>query len=117
MSCRVGVFGSLYYCFTDTANTEIYTYLHTLSLHDALPIWFRSAAFRRARSRATSLGSKNRSASISTNRSSRCRCSPPRSEEHTSELQSLMRSAYAVFFLQKKIGNAKTLRQIFSGCL
>src|SRR3546814_11335666 len=24
--------------FNDTATTEIYTYLHTLSLHDALPI-------------------------------------------------------------------------------
>src|SRR3546814_15716054 len=28
----------LYFCFNDTATTEIYTYLHTLSLHDALPI-------------------------------------------------------------------------------
>src|SRR3546814_8519664 len=27
-----------YFFFTDTATTEIYTYLHTLSLHDALPI-------------------------------------------------------------------------------
>src|SRR3546814_5162243 len=27
---------------------------------------------------------------------------PPRSEEHTSELQSLMRSSYAVFFLKTK---------------
>src|SRR3546814_10429706 len=27
---------------------------------------------------------------------------PPRSEEHTSELQSLMRTSYAVFFLKKK---------------
>src|SRR3546814_17832428 len=29
------------YCFffNDTATTEIYTYLHTLSLHDALPIY------------------------------------------------------------------------------
>src|SRR3546814_13430768 len=25
--------------FNDTATTEIYTYLHTLSLHDALPIF------------------------------------------------------------------------------
>src|SRR3546814_16456300 len=25
--------------FKDTATTEIYTYCHTLSLHDALPIW------------------------------------------------------------------------------
>src|SRR3546814_4285270 len=31
--------------------------------------------------------------------------SPPRSEEHTSELQSLMRISYAVFCLKKKIQN------------
>src|SRR3546814_10434979 len=30
------------------------------------------------------------------------RCWPPRSEEHTSELQSLMRISYAVFCLKKK---------------
>src|SRR3546814_6463501 len=30
------------------------------------------------------------------------RCKPRRSEEHTSELQSLMRISYAVFSLQKK---------------
>src|SRR3546814_13165587 len=28
----------IYFFFNDTATTEIYTYLHTLSLHDALPI-------------------------------------------------------------------------------
>src|SRR3546814_12699470 len=34
----------------------------------------------------------------------RCGCAdrPPRSEEHTSELQSLMRISYAVFCLKKK---------------
>src|SRR3546814_10639800 len=31
-----------------------------------------------------------------------CRCHRPRSEEHTSELQSLMRISYAVFCLKKK---------------
>src|SRR3546814_6366083 len=31
----------------------------------------------------------------------RCRASSPRSEEHTSELQSLMRISYAVFCLKK----------------
>src|SRR3546814_5450501 len=30
----------LFFFFNDTAPTEIYTYSHTLSLHDALPIWF-----------------------------------------------------------------------------
>src|SRR3546814_3210682 len=29
---------SVIFLFNDTATTEIYTYLHTLSLHDALPI-------------------------------------------------------------------------------
>src|SRR3546814_12931703 len=29
--------------FNDTATTEIYTYLHTLSLHDALPIYFHKS--------------------------------------------------------------------------
>src|SRR3546814_15680720 len=29
-----------FFCFNDTATTQIYTYLHTLSLHDALPIYF-----------------------------------------------------------------------------
>src|SRR3546814_1360741 len=33
----------------------------------------------------------------------RCRMDVPRSEEHTSELQSLMRISYAVFCLKKKI--------------
>src|SRR3546814_16057945 len=28
-----------FFYFNDTATTEIYTYLHTLSLHDALPIF------------------------------------------------------------------------------
>src|SRR3546814_20840519 len=43
--CRVcsRIFGPcmlwlILFFFTDTATTEIYTYRHTLSLHDALPI-------------------------------------------------------------------------------
>src|SRR3546814_4059721 len=32
--------------FTDTATTEIYTYFHTLSLHDALPIWIQGVRKR-----------------------------------------------------------------------
>src|SRR3546814_5607780 len=31
----------LFFCFNDPATTEIYTYCHTLSLHDALPIFVR----------------------------------------------------------------------------
>src|SRR3546814_5691234 len=37
---------------------------------------------------------------------------PQRSEEHTSELQSLMRSSYAVFCLNKKISNHTTQLQL-----
>src|SRR3546814_20559594 len=29
----------MFFFFNDTSTTEIYTYLHTLSLHDALPIF------------------------------------------------------------------------------
>src|SRR3546814_2791546 len=39
---------------------------------------------------------------------SRAACSPMRSEEHTSELQSLMRISYAVFCLKKKKKDTKS---------
>src|SRR3546814_11770190 len=39
----------IYFFFNDTATTEIYTYLHTLSLHDALPICLPPDRPRRAR--------------------------------------------------------------------
>src|SRR3546814_2012650 len=49
------------FCFNDTATTEIYTYLHTLSLHDALPIskvrTSPSASGEPARSNARSMTS------------------------------------------------------------
>src|SRR3546814_16766695 len=35
------------FCFIDTATPDIYTYCHTLSLHDALPIYM-SAMYRAA---------------------------------------------------------------------
>src|SRR3546814_9373848 len=45
---------------------------------------------------------RNRASSALTNGGSRCGRSLTRSEEHTSELQSLMRISYAVFCLTKK---------------
>src|SRR3546814_10993895 len=36
------------FCFNDTATTECYTYWHTLSLHDALPISVRCDGRHRA---------------------------------------------------------------------
>src|SRR3546814_20997567 len=37
---------AFYFFLNDTATTEIYTYLHTLSLHDALPILQAQARHR-----------------------------------------------------------------------
>src|SRR3546814_3660282 len=42
----------------------------------------------------------------------RPRRAPPRSEEHTSELQSLMRISYAVFCLKKKTTQQKPAKMI-----
>src|SRR3546814_7123346 len=89
-------------CFiNDTATTEIYTYWHTLSLHDALPISRSHHAERRSRCipRGQSCAHEPREGGdmgIGQPRGA------SRSEEHTSELQSLMRISYAVFCLKKK---------------
>src|SRR3546814_10565609 len=112
-------------CFVnDTATTEIYTYLHTLSLHDALPIWahssgdapsrifepsetFRSrnmaeitaAAVKELRDRSGAGMMDCKKALTEANGD--IEAATDRSEEHTSELQSLMRISYAVFCLKK----------------
>src|SRR5438132_12002831 len=62
-------FSSLFFFFNDTATTEIYT----LSLHDALPIYFARGFVQR---RAGGTGVDDQQFSFH------------RSEEHTSELQS-----------------------------
>src|SRR3546814_1345484 len=111
----------MYFFFNDTAPTGIYTYGHTLSLHDALPIYrmidkrpiaphlgrhgkgrnLHQGILRllRARGWTSSTACIRRGTSGST--CIRC-CGRRRSEEHTSELQSLMRISYAVFCLKKK---------------
>src|SRR3546814_3924123 len=98
--------------FNDTATTEIYTYGHTLSLHDALPIW---------PSRHTSSSAATISAIRSRNHgsylaipwiSATVKPSRNRSEEHTSELQSLMRISYAVFCLKKKMNEQQHIIKI-----
>src|SRR5213594_5166778 len=73
--------------FNDTPTTEIYTSVHTLSLHDALPIY---------RSRVIRLYRFPYSTNVERER---------RSEEHTSELQSRTLISYAVFCLKKKTQN------------
>src|SRR6267378_8218822 len=70
----------LFFFFNDTATTEIYT----LSLHDALPIWSRSFTGRPASRTARSFF-----------------LTLPRSEEHTSELQS-RRDLVCRLLLEKK---------------
>src|SRR3546814_7602664 len=112
--------------FNDTATTEIYTYGHTSSLHDALPIYLhrpgrRSGGIARRVAEALDEPGGARSALLFLSPASlgRCGCADHashfhaasragaplfhiRSEEHTSELQSLMRISYAVFCLKKK---------------
>src|SRR3546814_17115673 len=97
---------SAYCFFNDTATTEIYTYLHTLSLHDALPIssdcnydlallrWGAGALIEGHHALGTTHPSLAKWRDIAARLT--------RSEEHTSELQSLMRISYAVFCLKKK---------------
>src|SRR3546814_19712084 len=115
------------FCFVlkDTATTEIYTYRHTLSLHDALPISLdsklRNQNTRSPCSRLSLIICVTNASSPPVHHNSsawppkfRAGSVPPlagrcrlchlrrRSEEHTSELQSLMRNSYAVFCLKKK---------------
>src|SRR2546425_5768515 len=85
-----------FFFFNDTATTEIYT----LSLHDALPIYRRAAAAS-PHPAAVRFGFGRRSPVLRhTVRRGRV-AARPRSEEHTSELQSL---AYLVcrLLLEKK---------------
>src|SRR3546814_10641156 len=132
----------LYICFffSDTATTEIYTYGHTLSLHDALPFSHAGCsckqddlrnvvvvslalqdqhhqAFARTQPCGGAMGKKPQDPRegkgrrghgvVDLVRHAQRDCQKPdsqadqqvRSEEHTSELQSLMRISYAVFCL------------------
>src|SRR5438093_9470523 len=79
--------------FTSTATTEIYT----LSLHDALPI---STAAARPQELDTACRSSRGSGTIDM-----------RSEEHTSELQSLTNLVCRLLLEKKKVTH-KTLRRI-----
>src|SRR3546814_8948255 len=112
--------------FKETATTEIYTARHTLSLHDARPIprsiragatdasteaigrnlpagHFASEIETRGIIAAGTERHHQRQQMLLTRmREPGVRQAVPRSEEHTSELQSLMRISYAVFCLKKK---------------
>src|SRR3546814_5792307 len=113
-----------------TATTEIYTDLHTLSLHDALPIYQSRCAsssrrsdteIQTARRRPLSQLSRMMPATwrplpapvpsprnhprrnFTASSASSGAAVTTRSEEHTSELQSLMLLSYAVFFFSTTI--------------
>src|SRR5256885_12047668 len=89
--------GFYFFFFNDTATTEIYT----LSLHDALPIWYVRASPIRARSRAGKSVTSRPKSSIRPEVAGKSPQMTLRSEEHTSELRHLVIS-YAVFCLKKK---------------
>src|SRR3546814_2122022 len=105
----------LNFFFNDTATTEIYTYGHTLSLHDALPILHLVAeglgdgiVLGHASIRCPALlegdhvGVELLAGLDDVEGREPLAAPAARSEEHTSELQSLMRISYAVFCLKKK---------------
>src|SRR3546814_15831867 len=112
----------LYFFFSDPATTEIYTYCHTLSLLDSLSSCSAcrcsdNRRFRRGRRVRAATSMRRLAASAGTTSSvSTCHTAAERqagrarttarSEEHTSELQSLMCTSYAVFCLKKKINTA-----------
>src|SRR3546814_6953839 len=109
-----------FFFFNDTATTEIYSYVHTLTLLDALPIsrrrdsrprlWQPLAGPHPPPDRLYGKAGRDRRPRrfrrAALDRDSRAgaehRGGVKRSEEHTSELQSLMRISYAVFCLKKK---------------
>src|SRR3546814_4283476 len=110
----------LYVFINDTATTKIYTDGHTLSRHDALPIypvaWYEGTTMSSGRQMLLadhqgSIVSMADAGGALAGINSYDEWGVPdvgnsgrfqRSEEHTSELQSLMRISYAVFCLQKK---------------
>src|SRR3546814_20336139 len=98
----------LFFFFHDTSTTEIYTSLHTLALHDALPICCHEG---RLLLHPSFMPRNWPDSGFCPTADARCRAGQRslsgsgfghRSEEHTSELQSLMRISYAVFCLKKK---------------
>src|SRR3546814_6652087 len=119
----------MFFFVNDPATTEIYTYLHTPALHDALPISLPYCSMPSPQDHPMTTEDRIRqdldyvTSTVRRERVGRgvpavyflcASIVPPgfalidffpqsaRSEEHTSELQSLMRISYAVFCLKKK---------------
>src|SRR3546814_2528563 len=110
----------------DTATTDSYRYGHPLALHDALPISVDTAGHGGTLGLPTSAQSMqsyaellgrvldhlgvSKAVLVGHSMGGRLVAELARSEEHTSELQSLMRNSYAVFCLKTKIIENKNKR-------
>src|SRR2546425_3547989 len=90
----------LFFFFNDTATTEIYT----LSLHDALPISSNATTSHHRWSKSSPISSSPRVTIACAPSESRTTCSAWRSEEHTSELQSLAYLVCRLLLEKKKSG-------------
>src|SRR3546814_4318501 len=111
-----------YVFFHERDTTEFYTYwTHSFPTRrssdlPSLPAWPRSTVRSRARSSSSKPSRNGRSRTWSRPRNRRSPAttatSAARSEEHTSELQSLMRISYAVFCLKKKNQKKRTTNTI-----
>src|SRR3546814_2491886 len=117
-----------FFLFNYAATTEIYTDGHTLSLHHALPSCLVEKSKPQDAPSTLSiigryvllpevfehLGKRQRGAGGEIQLTdAMARMLGRRSEEHTSELQSLMRISYAVFCLKKK-NHDRSLNRIVS---
>src|SRR2546422_10899733 len=85
----------IFFFFNDTATTEIYT----LSLHDALPIWLGP--------KITRLDVEVRQHQLVLDRLEPLDNALPRSEEHTSELQSRLHLVCRLLLEKKKQRKSK----------
>src|SRR3712207_9558989 len=89
----------MFFFFNDTATTEIYT----LSLHDALPICFVCMAISTSGSACPGFATLHRSSKrVPTSHGTPCSFRP-RSEEHTSELQSRQYLVCRLLLEKKKL--------------
>src|SRR5260370_5681940 len=91
--------------FNDTATTEIYT----LSLHDALPISDANGSLAKGGRALVSTGGSVPDPATQSSERANPSASTPRSEEHTSELQSHL-NLVCRLLLEKKKGGKQALR-------
>src|SRR5205823_13961844 len=89
--------------FNDPATTELYT----LSLHDALPTSASAARLEKISARHKALSSDTRNCDSDGSSAAKASLIKPRSEEHTSELQSLAYLVCRLLLEKKKIKQAR----------